>query len=342
MLYLFLLYLSLSLIGINFNKINLIDETALDRERTTMINGFFVGLVFFSHFNSYVNLNGSLNNIYIKIFNLIGQLMVTTFLFYSGFGVLESIKNKKDYINSFFKKRILKLFIYFAIAVLMYLILAFAIGKSYPLKTILLSFIGWESIGNSNWFIFAIICMYFSTLISFKIFKKDIGKGIIMNVILSVIYMILMAKFRGYGWWYDTVLCYNLGMIISYYKDSILKFLKNKWNYILIIILMISIIVLCRFQRYNALTYNIGSMSFVTIVLLISLRIKIGNKFLLWLGKNTFNIYILQRLSFILFEKIGIKGYNVYLYFLLSICTTIVLTIIFDKFIKLVNKLLKL
>ena len=37
--------------------------------------------------------------------------MVTTFLFYSGYGIYESIKSKKKYIDNFFKNRILKLFI---------------------------------------------------------------------------------------------------------------------------------------------------------------------------------------------------------------------------------------
>ena len=153
--------------------------------------------------------------------------MVTTFLFYSGYGIYESIKSKKKYIDNFFKNRILKLFISFFLALILYMLLNLMIGNSYSIKTILLSLLGWESIGNSNWFIFATFCMYFSTLISFKIFKKDNKSALLLNTIFSFVYIILTMKLRGFDWWYNTILCYNLGMFISCYKDTILSFLEN-------------------------------------------------------------------------------------------------------------------
>ena len=83
-------------------------------------------------------------------------------------------------------------------------------------------------------------------------------------------------------------------------------------------------------------------MSFVLIIFLITLKVKIGNKILFHLGKNTFNIYILQRLSYIFYEYIGLKNYNFYLYFIVSVITTLLLSIIFDKLIHKIYKLLKL
>ena len=68
-----------------------------------MINGFFVGLILFSHFNSYVTTNMKFDSIYYYIFDKIGQLMVTTFLFYSGYGIYESIKSKKNILIIFLK-----------------------------------------------------------------------------------------------------------------------------------------------------------------------------------------------------------------------------------------------
>lgn len=104
MLYIFIAFLIVALIGIKFNKINDIDDEAMSHDRTLMINGFFVALVLFSHFNSYVTYINQFDQIYLKIFLKIGQLMVTTFLFYSGYGIFESIKNKPNYIDHFLKK----------------------------------------------------------------------------------------------------------------------------------------------------------------------------------------------------------------------------------------------
>ena len=41
--------------------------------------------------------------VYYYIFDKIGQLMVTIFLFYSGYGIYESIKSKKNILIIFLK-----------------------------------------------------------------------------------------------------------------------------------------------------------------------------------------------------------------------------------------------
>ena len=62
--------------------------------------------------------------------------------------------------------------IHFDIAVALFLICDIILGKHYDLKTVLLAFTGWTSIGNSNWYIFAVIILYFIVLLSFTVFKK--------------------------------------------------------------------------------------------------------------------------------------------------------------------------
>ena len=144
----------------------------IDRETTKKINGIFVFLIVLSHFSSYIKLTGDLNEPYAEMKRFLGQLVVTTFLFYSGYGILESIKGKKDkFINSL-PKRTLKLLIHFDIAVLLFAILGFVIGKDYPLSRILLSFTGWGSIGNSNWYVFVILVLYMLTFLIYKPFNK--------------------------------------------------------------------------------------------------------------------------------------------------------------------------
>lgn len=341
MIYLFIIFILFSLIGVNFKNVSGIDYDALTIDRTTMINGFFVGIVFFSHFNSYVTTNNSFDNIYYSFFK-IGQLMVTTFLFYSGYGIYESIKSKEKYIDNFFKTRIFKLYVSVCAAIVLYIILNFIIGKSYDIKTIALSTIGFSSIGNSNWFIFAMFCMYFSILFSFKFFKHDNLSALSLCLIFSFCYIFLVMKYLKHSWWVNTILCFNIGMFFSYFKDRILTFLSNKYHYILtiIILLMVSFLAIINNFKYNYFVYEIFSLMFVFFVVLISLKVHIGNKMLLWLGKNTFNIYILQRLSFIFYDYIGIRNYNIYMYFIISALTTFVIVYFFDKVLKQIYNIL--
>ena len=112
MFYLFIIYILICLYKIDFKNIESHNDECLTVKSTTMINGVFVIMIIFSHFNQYVIYTNSLDVIYYEIFKKIGQLMVTTFFLYSGYGIYESIKKKgKDYINGFIKHRFLKVFL---------------------------------------------------------------------------------------------------------------------------------------------------------------------------------------------------------------------------------------
>ena len=144
----------------NFNR-------ALSKEQTTCINGIFVLFVFLSHFGQYETMPWN------RLLLAIGQLMVAPFLFYSGYGIMEQIQRRGIvYIDSMPRKRILKFYIHFCMALFLYLILSFLLGKDYSFVRIALSFTALSSIGNSNWYVFAILVMYSIVYISFKQFKK--------------------------------------------------------------------------------------------------------------------------------------------------------------------------
>ncbi len=70
------------------------NQAFLDKELTTCINGFFILLVFMRHFNQYVRFTGTMDLWYAKMIANVGQLLVTTFLLYSGYGIMESIKKQ--------------------------------------------------------------------------------------------------------------------------------------------------------------------------------------------------------------------------------------------------------
>ena len=76
------------------------NENYLDKNYTNTIKGIFLIFVFMSHFISYkVPLQDNwIDTIGVTFIKRIGQLMVTLFLFYSGYGVMESIKIKEKII----------------------------------------------------------------------------------------------------------------------------------------------------------------------------------------------------------------------------------------------------
>lgn len=342
MFYFFIIYILVCLYGLKFDAKNVDSEDFISRKTTLAINGIFVGIIFFSHFNSYINFTNNLDLIYLDIVSKkIGQLMVCPFLFFSGYGIFESIKTKSNYMNTFFKNRILKLFISFAIIIFLYIILNSILGYHYSVSEILLSFIGFESIGNSNWFIFATFCLYLITLFSFKIEKNNLN-SIIIVCILSFLYIIFVHYTKGYAFWYNTIFCYAFGMLFSYFKTNIINFLKVNKSYFFTFLLLILAFLLGYKSQSNYLVYEIYSVIFVLLIVFLNMKFKIGNKLLLFLGKNTFNIYAIQRLFFILFKHLGLIEYNMYLYFFASLLSTLLLSYIVTKLYSCLFKYLKL
>lgn len=120
-----------------------VNEKYLSKENTQVIKGIFVIIVFFSHVRTYAAYVSVSDQFVISILSYLGQLMVAMFLFCSGYGVYESIKNKgMAYVNQFPKNRIGKTFFDFSLAICLFLILDIVIRQKLTMRTILLSFIG--------------------------------------------------------------------------------------------------------------------------------------------------------------------------------------------------------
>ena len=279
----------------NFNR-------ALNKEQTTCINGIFVLFVFLSHFGQYETMpwNG--------VLLAIGQFMVAPFLFYSGYGIMEQIKRRGIvYIDSMPRKRILKFYIHFCMALCIYLFLSF-------------SFTALSSIGNSNWYVFAILAMYSIVYISFKQCKKH---SMTSCVVFTILYIILMDVIKDQAWWYNIILCFPAGMILSKYKDRVCSIIQKPVFFIFLMILAFSLYCL----HLPILAYEIISIAFCFLIVDVCAYKEIKNSLFHFLGQYVFEIYILQRISMNLFDRY----LNDWIYLIVCIFSTLILAYYFKK-----------
>lgn len=318
-------------------KINIKEEIEdySGKEQSTCIKGIFIFIVFLSHLRQYATFGGKwLDKPGIFVLSFLGQLMVAMFLFYSGFGIYESIKKKGyTYIKNMPKNRILKTFFELAIAIISYIICNYFLGIKHNLKRTLLAFTGWTSIGNSNWYMFTIFFLYISTFIIFAIFKNRKYIPVILTSIATIIYVILLGMIKE-TYWVNTALCYIAGMWYSVCLEKINTFLKqHKASYyglfILISLLFIGFRIIIK-NNYSNLLYNVQAIMFCLIIMLFTMKVKINNKILLWFGNNLFWIYILQRMPMRILVRFDL---NKYLLIVLSLLMTIILTFLYSKFV---------
>ena len=69
-------------------------STYISRNQSTAINGLFTILVFWSHVSTYIKLDSAYDKPYSSFKSFMLQMVVVPFLFYSGYGIMESIKKK--------------------------------------------------------------------------------------------------------------------------------------------------------------------------------------------------------------------------------------------------------
>ena len=215
-----------------------LDENYLSMNYTQAIKGIFIIFVFLSHVRTYAEYTLASDLFVIRILDYLGQLMVAMFLFYSGYGVFESVKKKgKTYIDSFVINRIGKTFIDFSFAICLFLIVDVIVEKTYSIPHILLSFTGWTSVGNSNWYMFTIFALYLMTFICFKIGGKKRLISLILFTVCSFGYVFIMSAIHQPTRFSNTSLCYMAGMWYSYFKSEIDCFLKKHQFYYYVITL---------------------------------------------------------------------------------------------------------
>ena len=317
-----------------FKKFN---DDYISRDQTLCINGFFVLIVFLRHFQQYMSF-GECDMIYQGFTMWMSQLLVVPFLFYSGYGIYLSITSKgQAYVGSVMTKRFPKVLLHFALAVLIFLITDIILGREFPPGRIILSFIGWESIGNSNWYIFDTLVLYILTFLSFTLCKNDRRAALVAMFALTSGYIAFMSQFKA-PYWYNTCILFPVGMIFAELKDK-LTFVMKKYWFIFLVSLIASVILVMYLSvlRIFFLGYEFLAVMFMLAIVLLTMKLKIGNPILRFLGKHIFEIYILQRLPMLILYRAGLDKY---VYFGICLASTLLLAVGFRLLTGLLDKLI--
>ena len=318
----------------------------MSRDSTTAVKGILASMVPIAHFvqNSFTG-NSSLDLAYIAFKNFVDQLPITVIFFYSAFGIMESIKKKGfTYIAKIPVNRILKTLIIYDIAQLILLLANSYRGIHYSFSDTILAFIGWRAIGSDNWFIFILFVFYFITWVAFRMYRENFVKASWAVTAGSLIFIAALIKFNKDPFWYNTIMTYSLGIWFSLYKDKIESWLSNNVHYF---IALISSLVLFVFlwviiggeKHSNQFVYEICSILYLSLIVLLTMKINITNPVLKFLGKHMFGIYLIHRVVLVLMPPVFIYCFP-YVSFVAFFILTILAAYIFDTLTGKLTKLL--
>lgn len=319
-------------------------EDYLSKRQGDAIKGIFILLVFLSHASFNITDAGYAypsvaDQLYLALRDRMGQLIVVMFLFFSGYGVMTSIEKKEaPYVHAIPRRRILPVLVNFDLVVVLYILLGFIIGARYPWWKYLLSFIAWENIGNSNWYIFVILLCYAVTWISAEVSIRRHGKPggretlIISFLLLFLAYSVLSICKEPY--WYDTLISYPLGMAACLVKPRLDRLSGIKYWGAVCILLFLLIATYSKSAFLGEFTYTILSVEFALLVVLLLKTFSIGNPVLLWLGENLFPLYVLQRIPMTLiahYNPWNITGAHPILFVAVCLILTLLMVPLYNR-----------
>jgi hypothetical protein len=284
-----------------------INEDYLCKDKTNSIKGIFIFMIVITHALPYIEhtsygFDAVGDGVLMWFVRHLDQLIVVMFLFYSGFGIGESYKRKgQNYLNGFPRKRILSTLLNFDVAVIAFLLLALFLGTPITIKQVLFSFVGWESLGNSNWYIFVILLCYLFSYVSLRLPIEKVWIKALLLFVFCLLVIFWLSHEKG-KWWYNTIMSYPMGFLYSSYKEPIERFLKKYYWLSCFVLLLLFVALFRRSVDRFCLSYNALSMVFALLAVSLTMKVSINNPPLRWAGEHLFPIYIYMRIPMIILE----------------------------------------
>ncbi|MDN5357992.1 MAG: acyltransferase family protein [Candidatus Methanomethylophilaceae archaeon] len=220
----------------------------LSSDNTRKLRGMLALGIFVFHFcitNEATIVNATGLNIQLGI----GSIFVGMFFMLSGFGLMESFKNKKDYLKGFLGKKIERLFVPLwmcgVIALVVYWVTNIGVGMSTN-EEYLYDFISGGHRVLAVWFVTELIFFYLIFFLAFKYLRTK--WAIVAVTAASSLLMALLSEMPDT--WSISGMMFPLGLFISQYRKEI----ESTKPYVFLILAVISSICLAIVMKENATT----------------------------------------------------------------------------------------
>lgn len=310
----------------------------IGRDSIQPIKGVFILLIIVSHFIQYVKLDGPLDAYYMTMRTFLRQMVVVPFLFYSGYGVTLSIIGKGDaYLRGIPVRWVLKVLFQFDVAVLLFVLVRWMMGDVFPFGKVMLSLVGWSSVGNSNWYIFAILILYLISYLTFSsvrgiksaLVRQSVAVWIQAGLIVALIVVLKQCRPSCV---YNTLLSYAAGSMFAVYGKAVIDWtVRSNLRYLgMLFLAFAAFLALHHFWNRSLVCYELAGVAFAGIIVLLSLKFVSRCPVLAYCGTHLFSLYVLQRLPMWMLKNDWFVQHR-YLYLAAVVTLTFPLSYVFDK-----------
>lgn len=281
-----------------------VNNSFFEKEQSKVIKGICCIVVFLVHVPK---VHG---NVIQDAIGSFGYICVTIFFLLSAYGLKYSISNKKNYLKNFLRNRVLVIYIPFLIANILKQLIELDNGINF------LEIIGLKNIS----FIGELIIFY----IIFYIIYRNLNNKIADYVMVGITIVISLVSYVLKIGWFVECLGFAAGIILYNKEKNINNYFEK--NYIIKLLTSIFVsfalgIFYIKMKNIIILNYLLKIILGISIIsLLIGLlkKIKINNKILLFLGRISFEIYLLHSIILIKLIELNVLS-GIYILITLSI-----------------------
>lgn len=260
----------------------------MEKHNTTTARGFAILGIVMHHISQYME--GW--NVVTYIFYISGFLFTGIFFLLSGYGnVLSFLKINNSDIKAKIYWLITKILNILEIYILVFVISIiaelitnnFSADDLYRIFTLALP--GWI-----NWYIKIQLLLYIIFFIAFSLRLSETLKQIVL-VTISVICVFVMSRFLA-GYWYNTLICFALGVIVGQNKDIISEIVyKHKYIYLTISIILFAVTFYFHTLQYTKFDI-VSAFCFCLLMITATSVFHFYSKPIQLLGTITFEIYL--------------------------------------------------
>ena len=304
----------------NIFSFNYYNNHYLSKTNTTQIRGILIVIIILHHFAQ------SMTNVGLMFpFRSVGYLAVGMFFFYSGYGLMISKQNNSTYMDNFIQKRLSKVYYPFIlINAITLVIYYYVLSINFSIQEILMYTIGFKLIDPITWYVILILFFYVIFYLCFKKFNN--AKGIKLLFIISLLYWVICRYLEISTYWYNTSLCFSIGVFYSLYGVSL--FSKIKQNYfifsfmsILVFIITFALNVFYDVYGINIVIETMSSLAFILVTLNLSIKVNLSSPLLLYVGDFSYYMYLIHmKIHRLTFDYFNLDcSYSFYIYFSLVV-----------------------
>lgn len=319
------------LLGIAFWKSKIakkgeFSECMWDKEQSKMLQAIACIGVVLHHMTQEITQYGDIDKGPITVFSNIGILFTAVFFFFSGYGLIVSVREKEDYLEHFLSHRLPIILVPFYLANVIQILVRIYV-KRIPLKgkELFQCLTGYVLVNDNGWYIVEIFFLYIFFYILFKLIRKqDIA---IAFYCIATIWIILLGYQNGHDystigghwfmgeWWFNSTGTFIMGILVARFKERIIMFTKKHYWLLLVLTLLLFVIAF-RFEEHIRITrgyyresFQIGGISnkaatfwaqtilcliSTWLVLLVNMKVALKSRLLKAIGVISLEIFLIH------------------------------------------------